>query len=730
MMQRDKISRRSFLKQVGGTTVAVSSLFGFDWWRKNNSRPTEIKKIPTQCHGCGANRCGIYVYVKDNRVWKIEGNPGTHNNGGSVCPRGHGYIHELYSPARLRQPLKRTDNGTYEPITWEQAFKEISVQLNLIIMEHGPQSVFWLQYPMANAALSFRFMHALGSPNTCSHGSTCYTARNAGFNATYGGLPDSDIQHCQYLIIVGRNPTGGIKLYQMKELTLAKDRGAKIVVVDPRHSETAVIANEWLSVKPGTDLAFLLALLNVIIEEGLYDQDFVNNYTVGFDKLADETISYPPEWAERVCDIPKGTIYRIARELASYRPKAMIHRGYHGGYGAGYLNSFQTARAVAIVNALLGNYERTGGLYMPLQPTLGELKEAGHPSPDIPGVPKADGSGIPGRYPAGSYSDGISHAIPELALSGVLKAGFVYHSNPARTNPNPKRVIAGYRNLQLLVTIDCVMSETAALAHYVLPESFFLERDDSVDTVHSARVAQLTITQQVVPPIHDTKPLLDILKGISNGVGIEKYFNFTNEELNHFRLKPFGVTLETLKKEGVVEVGPHWVEGFKPCKTPSGKVEIYSDRLSAWSVDPLPRWQEPLLSPDKNDPHSFRLIHGKQSVATHSMTANIAILMQLSIRYNLLRLWMNTQRGQRLGLKDGDMVVIDNELGRGVVKVRLTEGIHPSAVWLPSGYGIFSQALQNAYGIGPSYNDFLNTHFDPVVGHVMSSEVIVKVKKV
>ena len=725
------ITRRSFLKMAGGSALAAATLqgLGCDLWKSAARANPDIKVIPTQCQGCGANRCAVFAYVRNGRVWKIEGNPEANNNLGTVCPRGHGYIREFYDPGRIKQPLKRTESGDYEPISWEQAFKEISTQLNLIAMENGPQSVFWLHYPMANAALGFRFMHALGSPNIFSHGATCFTARNSAFNVTCGGLPGVDLKNSRYTIIVGRNPSGGIKLQQMKDLMYAREHGGKIVVVDPRHSETAIIADDWLPVKPGTDLALILSMLNVIIDEGLYDKDFVKKNTVGFDRLQDEIIAYPPEWAEKVCDIPKDTIYRIARELAGNRPNSLVHRGYHGGYGASYRNSFQTARAIAIINAVIGNYESKGGLYMPLKPELGELKEGGHPSPDIPKIPKADGSGIPGRYPAGSYSDGITHAIPELAMAGELKAGIVYHSNPVRTNPNPQRVIAGYKKLDLLVVIDCIMSETASMAHYVLPESFYLERDDSVDTVHSAKIAQLSMVQQVVKPMHDTKTLLEIITGMAEGVGIGRYFNFSIDDLNGYRLKPFGIPLSELKEKGLINVGKPWAEGFKKVSTPSGKIEIYSEKLDKWGIDPLPRWQEPLVAPDSNDPHSFRLLHGKQSLQTNSMTMHIPILMEASLRTDALRLLMNRQKAEAIGIEDGDTVLLRSQTGSGSIKVRLTEGLHPSAVWLPSGFGIFSRHLTAAYGMGISYNDFCPTYFDTVVGHCMSSEIIVRVEK-
>jgi thiosulfate reductase/polysulfide reductase chain A len=210
---------------------------------------------------------------------------------------------------------------------------------------------------------------------------------------------------------------------------------------------------------------------------------------------------------------------------------------------------------------------------------------------------------------------------------------------------------------------------------------------------------------------------------------VEKYFNFDIEEGNRLRLQPFGVTLEELKKKGMLFVGDEWKEGLSKLETPSGKVEIYSKALEDLGFSPLPRWEEPLVSPDPKDPRSFRLLHGKQAIHTHSMTANQPYLMEISRYYDMVRLWMNSERGKTLGLKDGDEIEIESSIGKGSIRVRLTEGIHPSAVWLPSGYGIFSKNLKTAFNVGLSYNDFVPTLFDPAVGHAMTSEVIVKVRK-
>ncbi len=724
-----QISRRGFLKGTAVTAgVAGLSLANLSWSERADSKVISVQatKIPSTCNGCG-NRCAIFAYVKEGRIWKVMGNPKANGNRGVLCAKGHGYLHEIYNPNRIRSPLKKV-NGRFEPISWDQAYQEISMRINLLLLENGPETIFWVNYPQADHNYALRFMHALRSPHYFNHGATCFTARNAGWRYTVGKLPSNDLADSRYIMIIGRNPAGGIDLGQVQDLVTAKQRGAKLVCVDPRHNETAILADEWLAIKPGTDLALLLAMIHVMIEEELYDRDFVGNHTVGFEQLETESVNYPPEWAERVCDIPADTIRRITREMAEHKPRALIHRGYHGAFGSQYLNSFQTARAVAVFNSLLGNINRRGGIYFPRSAELGELAQA-HPTPEGPLVPKADGTGTPGRYPLGSYGDGISHAIPELALRGVLKAGFVYHHNPLRTNPNPKRVIAGYRKLDLLVVVDPVLSETASIADYVLPPSLYLEADGVVDTRHAGKQAQVTLQQKAIEPLFDTRSGFRIIKELAQALGVGRFFNFSLDEANELRLNPLGVSLTELREKGLLTVGDPWVEGFTDVETPSGKVEISCGTLQNLGYAPVPRWEEPLVSPKEEDPHSFRLIHGKQAWHTHAMTANTPYLMEISRRYDMIRLWINRSRGEAMGLRDGDQVSVTSLVGEGKIRVKLTEGLHPSCVWLPSGYGIYSKHLTTAYDQGLSYNDFLPTLFDPTVGHAMSSEVIVTVKK-
>ncbi len=725
------MTRRKFLigSTAGGASLVAASHVGFNLWAAKQKAGQDIHVTPTLCDACG-NWCAIKVYTKGGRVWKAEGIPIAGNNVGRVCAKGHGMLHDVYNEDRIKSPLKRTGPNTFEPISWEQAYKEIGEKIRAISEKHGPESLFWLQYPEGNADLTYRFMRALRSPNVFSHGTTCFLPRNIGWWLTVGeAKPEHDFENTRFVLFIGRNPAAGLHLRQLRDFAIAKDRGARFVVVDPRFSEMAALGHQWLRIRPGTDLALVLALAHVMIKEELYQKDFVEKYTVGFEEWAEKVKEFTPEWAEQKTSIPKEAIVKLARQLAENAPKAVIHRGYHAAMGTQYKNSLQLVRAVACVNGLLGNFNQAGGTFFAPKVKLGKLDPEKHPDPAPVQGPMVDGSGDPERYPLVPKMVGISQAIPELAIQGKLKAGFVYHNNPLRTCPNPARVIEGYRKLELLVSFDYVISETAALSHYILPESYYLEREDVVHTNHSYDSKQIAIRQPVMKTLYDTKPLGVMLIEMAPHLGIGEYFNFTLDEYNRASLTPLGITLEELKEKGVIDLGGKWKPDEPTFQTQSGKLEFVSSMLRDYNLPEIPQWEEPLVMPDSKDPHSFRLIHGKQAHMTHARTANQRYLKEITLRNDWGRVWIHPERAKALKIKDEDCVIISSSIGSGKVRAKVTEGIHPDCIFMPSGYGVYSKRLHLAYGYGISYNDFLPTYFDPVLGHIMSNEIVVKVEK-
>ena len=734
-----KISRRKFLigSAAGSASLLAASYLNFDVWASKEKAEGDLKITPTLCDACG-NWCAIKVYTRGGRIWKAEGNPIAGNNRGRMCAKGHGFLHEVYNPDRIKSPLKRVGPNKFEPISWEQAYKEIGEKMQKISQKYGSQSLFWVSHPQANVNLTKRFMSALQSPNVFSHGSTCFMPRNIGWWLTVGkAKPAMDFEHSRMIVFVGRNPAGGLNLGQLREMAKGRDRGAKIVVIDPRYSEAASLAHKWIRIRPGTDLALMLAVANVLISEGIYQKEFVEKYTEGFAEFAEEVKQFTPEWAEKKTGVPKETIVTLAQELAVAAPRALIHRGYHGAMGTQYKNSLQLVRAVGALSGLLGNFNQLGGLYFSPKPKLGKLDKAKYPAPPKVSGPMVDGSGDPDRYPLLPRGQGMTQAIPELAIKGILKAGFVYHTNPLRTAPNPARVIEGYRKLELLVGFDYVLSETACVCDYILPESFYLERDDVVYTNQSIKTQQVSIRQQAVTPLYDTKTLAQILVELAPHLGIGKYFNFTLEDWNRAALAPLGVTLEDLKKEGVIDLGHEWKPGEPHFNTPSGKLELASSILRDLNLPAVPTWEEPLVMPDPKDARSFRMIHGKQAYHTHTRTCNQPYLMEITTINDAARVWIHPDRAKALGIKDGECMTITSSVGKGRARCRITEGIHPDCIFVPSAYGVFSKNLtfakknggQGGFGYGISYNDFLPTYFSPVLGHAMVNEVVVKVEK-
>jgi thiosulfate reductase / polysulfide reductase chain A len=338
-MVETKLSRRGFIKASAATAALASAgTVGFNEWSKNYVKAganAVVKEIPSTCNAC-SSKCGMIGHVKNGRLWKLTGHPDHPYSKGKLCARGHGYATVVYSTDRLTQPLKRVGEKKFEPITWEQAYKEIAEKLNKIIKEHGPQSVALTEDPRASGKFySPRFINALGSANYYTHHVVCSNSRDAGFLHTVGVTATSaDISNAKYIMFIGRSYGDGIRPSSVQSLAAAKDNGAKIVIVDPRLNNTGNLATEWLAIRPGTDLALVLAMSHVLITENLHDADFIKNYTIGYEEYAKELKKYTPEWAEGITGIPADAIKRIAIDMGKAKPKALIEQSWRGALAA------------------------------------------------------------------------------------------------------------------------------------------------------------------------------------------------------------------------------------------------------------------------------------------------------------------------------------------------------------------------------------------------------------
>ena len=728
-MLNASFSRRTFLQGAAGAAAGISAMdtFSFDAWMKK-AQAAPVTRVASLCEVCSA-ACGMWVHVKNGRVWKVTGQRDHPSSRGRLCARGHAGAAWVYHKDRITHPMKRVGDYDFVPISWEDAYKEISAKLKKVIADHGPGPVFFSQNPRPLGGFYLnRFREAIGSSTTHSHHSICSTARDVANKWTIGNLANADLGATKYIVFLGRNYVEGLSPSSAAQLASAHARGATIVMVDPRQNNSCLFSSQWVPIRPGTDLALLMAISNVLIKEKLYDANFVQEWCVGFDEFEKGMKPYTPEWAASVTDIPAAKIIEIARGLGANKPAACIEQGYKAPNGANYINGTQTFRMMACVNALLGNYNQDGGMKFPVGPRLGSLDSKVYPNPPRPKAARCDGVGIKGEYPMCQTSQGIIHIMPQRAIEGKAKAGFIHRVNPVRNSPDPVFMEEGYKKLDLLVVCDIKWSETAMVAHYVLPECSPQERSDLPAVLASAGRPAVTMRYQAVDIVHPhTKPLDIIITELSAAMGLEKYFNFTREELVAAMLRPLGITDEELRQKGTITF-PSTFEKVPKFSTDTKKVELYSKPFAENGYDPVPKWIPPLSKAEPTG-DSFVLITGKQGFMSHTTTAGDPYLLEIAKKYGLERVWINADRARRLGIKDGDLVEISSPKASRKLKAKVTERIHPEAAFIPLGYGRYSPWMAVGKDFGVSPNDFAPFRVEEIAGHAVMQDVLLKIRK-
>lgn len=728
-MRTPAITRRRFI--AGLTTVTAAAAAGGAavvtvCAQPSAERASEThdipRLIPTVCGMCDA-QCGLIAYARGDRLEKLEGNRSHTHSFGRICARGSAGVKLLYDPDRLRQPLKRVGEGKFEPVSWEQAFSEIGAALTKIRAEHGPQSLAWVRHPDACDDWDRQFAAAFGTPNLFSCSSLSQGARTIASRATLGWVPVPDFGSMRFVMVFGRNHGESIFPADLYGLMTAKEKGARVVVVDPRVSQTAAQATEWLSIRPGSDGALLLALMHVLVNENLHDQAFVESYVDGFAELREYLSDKTPGWAATETDISQSTIIRLAREMAAARPFAAVDPGCRAPWGSLYANSLNTARAALVLNGLLGAYGNGGTLKRPLAQAEGNGRFTPPATPAIT-APRVDGASLePALLSPG---EGRVHALPEAILTGQpypIKAMVVRHSNPALSWPNTKKVVEALSKLDLLVVVDVLPSDTTMLAHYILPESTYLERADP-PVFSRGEPAEVAVRQPVVQPLYDTKSPADIITGLAGAAGLGQYLSFTVDDVAAARIEGLAVDRERLQAFGVWHAEANSQPDSPLFGTPSGKIEIKSDRLGAAGFDTLPEYHPTLVRPQAAN--EFRLLNGRISYHTGSATQNNAWLHE---RAKDNPLYINRERALRLDIDDGDMVFVRSEVGELRVRARVTEGIHPHAVFLAHGFGARNPGLHLAAGSGVNDNELIPDRLDAAFASAAVCETIVTVSK-
>jgi len=721
------LSRRDFLK-LGGSAAAALAAGSFIPPRvAQAARDAGFLNadgdgyIPSMCEMC-VWRCGLLAKVKDGRVVKLEGNPEHPHSRGKLCPRGQSGLMNTYDPDRVLTPLIRVGQrgeGKFRKASWEEALDLTASKMLEIKNQYGPEAMVFSSTHNLSQVQFENLLYAFGSPNYGTQRSLCFNAMITAFLLTYGvEEPARNYENVEFILLVGRNLMEAISTSETSELSHAVDRGAKLVYLDPRFTKTASKAAEWIPIRPGTDSAFLLAMINVITTNELADCDFVKRYVVGCNDIQSVMSKYTPEWAETVTGVPAATIDRIAREYAAAGKNALAHPGWRT---SNFVNSFQTERAIATLNALSGNVLTPGGCLT--AEVADESAGLGKPSqPPYPRVSALRLDGVPWKYPLVPLKLGVFQELRDAILTGQpyqAHGWFISRQNPILSLPDRNKTLQAFGKMDFIATVDIIMNDTAWFSDVVLPEASYLERYDPILPVDG----KAFIRQPVIEPQGEAKSALWIYKQLGERLGLGDYFQYEDEE-DYLRqqLRPLRADLNEVKTKGYAEMPEEEDDKEITFNTPSGKIEVYSETLKNAGFSPWPTWEEPLV-PGEGE---FYLLTGKVAQHTQFGTQNNQLLHKYS---DEPRLWMNAKTAAGMGLADGDWVEIASKVGKAYTRLLATEAIRPDCVYMTPGYGHISKGLTTAFGIGASDSVLHETYTDPISGSQALTQTFVMVKK-
>jgi anaerobic selenocysteine-containing dehydrogenase len=641
-----------------------------------------METVKTICGICELS-CGMEVHAESGKVTQVQGLSDDVVSRGDLCVKGKAAREILYAPDRLTAPMRKK-NGTWEAISWDEALDLCTEKLTGFQQKYGPESLTlyhgqtYLKMGLSSFCMN-RFLNLYGTPNVTSAGSECFIPILLSGLATFGGIAMPDMENSRCILFWGTNPpasgsmTWGGPSRTAANMKRLKDEGVSFIVVDPRVTATAKMADEHVQLRPGTDGALALAMMNVIIKEDLYDKDFVKHHTSGFNELKEMVKGYPVDEVSRITQVPAETITRVARLFATTKP-ASIKLGTGVEH---HTNGTQTIRALDVLVSITGNVDIKGGNNLLDSPFLA--------APQVKALGKEPSGAKEHPMFCGMINQSQAMVLMEDILKGdpPLKMMVVAAGSPLPVLANSNKMKQCLDRLDFVVVIDQFMTATAKMADLVLPAAFFLERDEI-----SPR--PLNLQRKVVDP---QGPWADwkIWWELARKMGYGEHFPWKGfAEAADYLLEPTGVTYKELagKPEGVSPkdtIGKARKEGFY---TYSGKVELLSKSMESNGYNPLPVYEEPAEGP-KASPEvakDFPLIlitGGRHAAFIHSQHRNIPSLRKL-LKDPLVEIHPETAKSQGVG--NGDAVVVESKRGRLTMKARCTDDILPGVVHIPHGW--------------------------------------------
>jgi anaerobic selenocysteine-containing dehydrogenase len=717
------------------------------------------KVVPTLCAMCGPSpyACGVYAFVKDERFVRVAGMKESPVNQGSLCPKGHAAPQWVYSPDRLKYPLKRVGKkgeGKFEKISWDEAIGVIADTLKRQKDAYGPESLAFL----APAFRSYndylrRFLTVHGSPNY-GHSGICVMQRAFAFMYTVADWPAPEIDKSDLIIYWGRQPIfSAPAMASPRMLVTAKKRGAKIIAIKPSVEPDVGMADIWVPIRPGTDAALALALLHVVVDEDLIDKAFIEQWCYGFDQLKAHIRQYPPEWAEKITGVPAEQIREVARLYATTK-KAAIDLG-NGVEHAPSAND--TIRAAAILIAVTGHLDRPGGnlfgrrvpstMPMPRSIMLWERYTQEM-------IEKLVGPEFPRAFQP--FLEGLTSAYYRIFESILtekpypIKTVIAPGTQPTVSTRGSKKVVEALKKLDFYVVVDVTRTADMAYADIVIPVATSYETDHPFEANNGWIMAR----NKVIEPLGDYKSIYEFILdlGVAMGYAADFWQGSMVACLNE-QLQPFGMTVDDLRKHptGITyEPLPRTYENYE--KTfqrksprlsgapflPHGKVEIYNTSFEQAGFTPLPEWREPPESatgtPELMERYPLILsdYHTSKNY-TAAWQRNLPLLREIQ-PYPALHIHPDTASAR--GIKNDDWVIVESPHGWMKVKAELYPGIRPDTVMILHGWWQGCQELgledypllDGGANVNMMYSVDPDKAYDPLIT-AMSSQTLVQVRK-
>jgi len=629
-----------------------------------------VTTVRTASPASGYGGDAMLAHVEDGRVVRVEGDPDDRFSRGRLSAFAERYVERLNSPDRLRQPLarKRRDEPL-EPASWDDAIERIRAAFAAVAREHDPRAVlYYTGHGMDGVMSRFGelFLSYFGGWSTV-YGDLCRAAGMEATRLTFGALrhhPPEDLANARTAIVWGGNPAV-TNPHRMRFLEEAKAKGTRLVCIDPIRTETAALCHEHLAPRPGTDGFLANAIARVLIEEGLFDRDFVRDHVHGFDEYRALIRQYEPGKAERVCGIPKKHVVEFARAFAANRPANIA-----AGFGLQrYRNGGQTVRAVAALQAIAGNIGVPGGGF----DFFDEDSFVARPYPfRLPAPPRVRQLGAVSR---------LGRVTLDAAAPRVV-AAIVERANPMAQSPNTAAVHYALRSLDFLCVIDLWLTDTAQRADVVLPAKSMFEE---TDIVQGPWDGVLRLKPKCVDPPPEARTEREIYRALAMRFGYPTdQFDLDPEEMiNH--VLPAGLSVNRLGKQPFARHG----EGYVPFAdrrfaTPSGRVELKSSTAEiSWRVDPLPLYI-PSRESEQGDPSRFKRypLHLITPKARDRHCSQMVAPGEPSPPAPLL---LHPADARSRGIATGDSVRVFNDRGEASLTALVDDAVREGVVSLPQG---------------------------------------------